>query len=144
MDDVPFRRAFNSLSNDILQWVTSSVVCVSCTAELDRRKMKERKIKLVCKQPVAVQWHENQCKSSPLLPFLSNANLISSLQLFKIPPDLELRDSLFLKEFTIMVQDTMFLLLRKFQECRFLEVESLVLSKTCHMDLDTNPRITIS
>lgn len=47
-------------------------------------------------------------------------------------------------ELTIMVQDSIFLLFRKFQECRFLEGESLVSSKICHMALDTNLRITIS
>lgn len=60
-------------------------------------------------------------------------------QLFKIPSDLD-----FLKQFTIMVKDSTLLLFRKFEECRLQEVESLVLSKSLHMALDTNLRITIS
>jgi len=43
-----------------------------------------------------------------------------------------------------MVQDSILLLFRKFHACRFLEVESLVSSKTCYIALDTNLRITVS
>lgn len=42
------------------------------------------------------------------------------------------------------VQDSTFLLFRKLQERRFLEAESLVSPKTCHMALDTNLGIAIS
>lgn len=91
-------------------WVTSSLVCcfMHGWSGLDTRKEKwSWYVKSLCVALKPVQAFSTAAISEQ---YKSES---PCYQLFKIPSDLD-----FLKQFTIMVKDSTFLLFRKFQECR--------------------------